>query len=180
MSPLRADAQRNYDAVVSAARAAFAANGTQTSLDDIAEQAGVGNATLYRHFPTRDSLIVETLRLPLAELAAVARELGASSDPAAALREWIAHLGAALADWEGLADAVAASLVDEGSALRLACQPLQLATFKLLTRAQDASGARRDLAAEELFDLALAIAWRGGSERYVDLVLNGLLWSSAT
>ena len=175
MAPLRADAQRNYDAVVAAAREAFSANGTQSSLDDIAEQAGVGNATLYRHFPTRDSLIVETLRLPLAELAAVARDLGASSDPAMALREWVAQLAAALAEWDGLADAVAASLHDEGSALRLACQPLQLATFKLLTRAQDASGARADVTAEELFELTLAVAWRGGSARYADLVLDGAL-----
>ena len=174
MTPLRADAQRNYDAVVSAAREAFAANGTQTSLDDIADQAGVGNATLYRHFPTRDSLIVETLRLPLAELAAVARELGESSEPGPALREWFGQLAAALADWDGLADAVAASLTDEASALRLACQPLQLATFKLLTRAQDAAGARADLTADELFELALAVAWRGGSARYVDLLLDGL------
>lgn len=175
MSPLRADAQRNYDAVVSAAREAFAANGTQTSLDDIAEQAGVGNATLYRHFPTRDSLIVETLRLPLAELAAVARELGASSEPGPALREWFGQLAAALADLDGLADAVAASLTDDASALRLACQPLQLATFKLLTRAQDAGAARADLDAAEVFDLALAVAWRGGSSRYVDLVLDGAI-----
>lgn len=175
MAPLRADAQRNYDAVVSAARETFAANGTQSSLDDIAEQAGVGNATLYRHFPTRDSLIVETLRLPLAELAAVARELGASSEPGAALREWVVQLAGALGDWDGLADAVATSLTDDGSALRLACQPMQLATFKLLTRAQDAAGARADVTAEELFDLALAIAWRGGSERYVDLVLDGVI-----
>lgn len=174
MSPLRADAQRNYDAVVAAARAAFTANGTQSSLDDIAEQAGVGNATLYRHFPTRDSLIVETLRLPLAELAAIARELGGSVDPREALREWVAQLAAALGEWDGLPDAVAASLTDESSALRLACQPLQLATFKLLTRAQDASGARADLDAAELFDLTLAVAWRGGSDRYVELVLDGL------
>ena len=174
MAPLRADAQRNFDAVVTAARDAFSANGTQSSLDDIAEQAGVGNATLYRHFPTRDSLIAETLRLPLAELAAVARELGDSTDPRAALREWVVQLAAALADWNGLADAVAASLTDEGSALRLACQPLQLATFKLLTRAQDASGARRDLTAEELFDLTLAVAWRGGTSRYADLLFDTL------
>lgn len=172
--PLRADAQRNYDSVVSSAREAFAAHGTQTSLDDIAERAGVGNATLYRHFPTRDSLIVETLRLPLAELAAVARELGASSKPGTALREWIAQLAAALGEWNGLADAVATSLTDDGSALRLACQPLQLATFKLLTRARDAGAARADLDSAELFDLALAVAWRGGSDRYSALLVEGL------
>lgn len=175
MSPLRADAQRNYDAVVTAAREAFAANGTQTSLDDIAERAGVGNATLYRHFPTRDSLIVETLRLALAELAAVARELGDSADPGAALREWVGQLAAALADWDGLADAVAASLTDDNSALRLACQPLQLATFKLLTRAQDSDSARPDVTAEELFELTLAIAWRGGTPRQVELMLEGAI-----
>jgi len=168
--PLRADAQRNYDAVIAAAREAFATRGTQASLDDIAEQAGVGNATLYRHFPTRDALIVETLRLPLAELAAIAREL----DPETGLREWFTEVVAQLSSWQGLPEAVAASLgVD--SPLRTACQPLQLATFRLLTTA----GSPAD--PDDVFALMLATAWSLGPQateeqlaRRVELVFTGL------
>ena len=81
---LRADAQRNYDAIVAAAGQAFAESGTQASLDDIAVRAGVGNATLYRHFPTRESLMVAALRVKLAELAELADRFEASSEPAEA------------------------------------------------------------------------------------------------
>jgi len=178
---LRADAQRNYDAVVEAARSAFATHGTAASLDDIAASAAVGNATLYRHFPTRDSLIVETLRFRFAELDAVARELGTHPDPAVALREWFVELASNLAVWPGLADAVAQSV--ESSPLRIACAPLQLRTQMLLLKAQDAGMARLDLTPHEVFALITALAWAaerfGDSdaelERRVDLVLSGVL-----
>ena len=176
--PLRADAQRNYDSVVAAARAAFEAKGTQASLDDIAEQAGVGNATLYRHFPNRDSLIVETLRLPLAELSAVARELGSSDDHGTALREWCFEVASTLTAFTGLADAVVQSLKDESSPLKIACQPLQLATLMLLMKAQDAGAARADLQADEVFSLITALAWASQTEidlrRRVEIVFAGL------
>jgi len=178
---LRADAQRNYDAVVEAARDAFTAHGTTASLDDIAAQAGVGNATLYRHFPTRDSLIVETLRFRFAELDAIARELGSHPEPAVALREWFVELAANLGLWRGLADAVAQSPAD--SPLRIACAPLQLRTQMLLLKAQDGGMARLDLTPNEVFALITALAWAlqnfGDTdvelERRVDLVLSGVL-----
>ena len=180
---LRADAQRNYDAVVDAARHAFASRGTAASLDDIAERAGVGNATLYRHFPTRDSLVVEALRFRLAELDAIARELGSHPEPAVALREWFLELADALRAWPGLPDTVAAALGDENSPLRIACQPLQLRTQMLLLKAQDVDAARLGLTPAEVFALMLALAWaaeRFGDtdadlERRVDVVLAGVL-----
>ena len=60
--PLRADAQRNYDKLVAAAREVFAERGAEGSLDEIAKRAGVGPGTLYRHFPTRDDLIDALMR----------------------------------------------------------------------------------------------------------------------
>ena len=59
MRPLRADARRNRDAILQAAREAFEADGVLTPLDAVATRAGVGNATLYRNFPTRDDLLAE-------------------------------------------------------------------------------------------------------------------------
>ena len=176
--PMRADAQRNYDAVVTAAREAFAARGTAASLDDIADQAGVGNATLYRHFPTRDSLVVEALRFPLAELGAIARELGEAEDAGVALRSWTTELATFLTRWHGLAETVALALRDEESPLTIACQPLQLSTFKLLTKAQDAGAARADLTAPEVFDLIAAVSWvaegADGVGRLIDILFAGI------
>jgi AcrR family transcriptional regulator len=178
VKPLRADAQRNYDAVVAAAREAFAARGTQASLDDIADHAGVGNATLYRHFPMRDSLVVEALRFPLAELSAIARELGESKDAGVAFRAWVTELATFLTHWHGLAETVALALRDEESPLTIACQPLQLSTFKLLTKAQDAGAARADLTAPEVFSLVAAVSWGAqgadGVGRLVDILFAGI------
>jgi AcrR family transcriptional regulator len=179
---LRADAQRNYDAIVAAAGRAFTESGTQASLDDIAVRAGVGNATLYRHFPTRESLLVAALRVKLAELAELADRFEASSEPAEALREWFFHLATHLRTWRGLPDSIAQALSDADSPLQTACQPLRESTDVLLARAQQAGGARPGLDPGEVFVIIAAISWaadvRGDSDadlrRVLDVVLTGL------
>lgn len=87
--PKRADARRNYDAVIEAARAAFARYGVDTSIDEIARSAGVGNATLYRHFPTRDELISAALAENMAAVHKRGTELAGAEEPLTALREWL-------------------------------------------------------------------------------------------
>lgn len=88
---LRADAQRNYDAIVAVARAAFAEHGVQASLDDIAKRAGVGPGTLYRHFPSRSRLHRAVLDDWIAEVETEGETLihRAESDPGGALDEWM-------------------------------------------------------------------------------------------
>jgi AcrR family transcriptional regulator len=71
LKPLRADARRNRDQLVATARAVFGELGTRAPLDEIARQARIGNATLYRHFPTRDDLMVAVYAEEVAELCAV-------------------------------------------------------------------------------------------------------------
>ena len=71
--PLRADARRNREAIVEAARQAFADHGEQAQMDDIARLAGVGVGTVYRHFPTKDALVGELIRLKFEDTAARAR-----------------------------------------------------------------------------------------------------------
>lgn len=87
---LRADAQRNYDAIVAVARTAFGERGSEASLDDIAKRAGVGPGTLYRHFPTRDHLyraVLEDWQDDVRADGERLREL-AAEDPERALAEW--------------------------------------------------------------------------------------------
>jgi AcrR family transcriptional regulator len=86
--PVRADARRNFDALISAARVAFAENGADASLEDIARRAGVGIGTLYRNFPTRQDLFEAVYVSEINELAAVASSV-ASRPPWEALTVWL-------------------------------------------------------------------------------------------
>jgi AcrR family transcriptional regulator len=87
--PLRADAVRNRELLISAAAAAFAAHGAEAPLEDIARQAGVGIGTLYRHFPTRDSLVEAVYRHEVDVLVASADDLLETLPPDQALEEWM-------------------------------------------------------------------------------------------
>ncbi|HWI73114.1 MAG TPA: helix-turn-helix domain-containing protein, partial [Baekduia sp.] len=86
---LRADARRNRDAIVAAARHAFAERGLQTSLDDIAKRAGVGSGTLYRHFPTRDDLVSAVFTERMAEHVAAVEQAQREKDPWEAFAEYV-------------------------------------------------------------------------------------------
>src|SRR5258708_30167146 len=167
--PLRADAQRNYDAIVLAALDVFAEQGTQGSLDDIATRAGVANATLYRRFPTREDLLVAALRHRLAELDEIARQLSASDNPGAALEEWFFHVATHLRTWQGLPDSIARALSDDRAPLSHACQPLLVWTEQLLARSTQTSFTRVDLDPQDVFTLVASLAWaadtRGDSQR---------------
>src|SRR3982751_811210 len=90
--PLRADARRNRDAILTAARETFEAEGVLTSLDGIALRAGVGNATLYRNFPTRDDLLAAVLQTNYDAALTEGRELASVLAPREALLEWLVLL----------------------------------------------------------------------------------------
>ena len=85
----RADAERNRERLLEAARAAFSEGGTLVSLEEIARRAGVGIGTLYRHFPARDALIAEVYRNEATKLCDAAYELAKARPPLDALREWL-------------------------------------------------------------------------------------------
>ena len=173
--PLRADAQRNYDTIVRVAAEAFAENGTQTSLDDVACRAGVGPGTLYRHFPTRDSLLTAALRGSLGELDALASELITADDAGAALDRWLFQLASHLRTYGGLPDSVAQALQDEKSPLCISCDPLRATTATLLTRAQETGAARQDAQASDVFALVASLAWAADRRRATDDDLKRML-----
>jgi AcrR family transcriptional regulator len=90
-APLRADAAGNRTRIIAAARVA-AADGGEVRLNAIARAAGVGQGTLYRHFPTRDALLAEVYREDVSTLVAAAPALLARHQPAAALARWLDRL----------------------------------------------------------------------------------------
>jgi AcrR family transcriptional regulator len=85
----RADAERNRERILEVAKEVFTREGAAASLDDIARRSGVGNATLYRHFPTRDALIEAVYRNEVEKLAAAEQRFAASMPPLEALRAWM-------------------------------------------------------------------------------------------
>jgi AcrR family transcriptional regulator len=159
--PMRADAMKNRDHLLDVAATAVAEQGVDVALRDIARRAGVGLATLLRHFPTREALLEALLHTGFAELTARAEHLAAAGDPAAALVAWVRECTAWTTEYRGVTVLMAAAIDDTGSALHASCVTLRAAGARLLTRAQDAGAARPDLDGTDLFALIAALAWLG-------------------
>ncbi len=102
----RADAQRNSDALLAAAEEEFVAHGVDVSVRAIAARAGVGTATLYRHFPLRSDLITAVFQREVDDCAAQAPKLTATHKPDEALAQWIRHYATFVVTKRGLAAAL--------------------------------------------------------------------------
>ena len=103
---VRADAQRNLDALIEAAKAVFAMSGVDAPVRDIAEKAGVGVGTVYRHFPQRADLVAAVFRREINACAGAAATLAATHPPREALDLWIERYVVFLATKRGLAAAL--------------------------------------------------------------------------
>jgi len=143
---VRADALRNRERLVEVAQSAFATNGIEASLEDIARQAGVGIGTLYRRFPTREDLIAAVLAeryLKLAEVALVLAE--EREDPDSALTEWLTLLIEHMALYRGLSIAVKEAMHDQTTALGRTCKEMIDGGVRLLEEGQRAGVFRPDV-----------------------------------
>ncbi|KDN21595.1 TetR/AcrR family transcriptional regulator [Amycolatopsis rifamycinica] len=164
--PLRADARRNRDAILAAARETFEAEGVFASLDAIALRAGVGNATLYRNFPTRDDLLSEVIEGFFAQALTEADELSRTLPPAAALVEWLVRVSWGLRIWHDLPVCLATAHDDDTSPLHSANAPLIERVGVLLDTAKAAGQVAGEITANEVFELVLALSW--GIDRFGD------------
>ncbi|WP_207933369.1 TetR/AcrR family transcriptional regulator [Actinomadura sp. GC306] len=166
--PMRADARRNYERLVATARTAFMEHGTDASLDDIAKRAGVGSGTLYRHFPTRDTLLHAVLHDRIEGLLAHADEL--LSEPAqdpggeargadAALGRWLRTYLAGAMTPRGTSTVIIQAMSAEwaGTGLGAAAAAIRDALGLLLERAQRAGSIRAEIDPGDLLRLANAI-----------------------
>jgi AcrR family transcriptional regulator len=178
--PLRADARRNYEALLAAADELFTTDGPEASLDKIARRAGVGNATLYRHFPDRRDLLVAVCVGDVKALCNLGDQLHADPDAGQAfsgwLRAYIDHVSAK----HGLAAAFATGRRDD-SELVAACQAAVAAIgTSLLRRAQDSGAVRTDVTLPDVVTLVNAIAMAteatagGEADRMLAIVLAGI------
>jgi len=157
--PLRADARRNRDAILLAAREIFEMEGVLASLDGIALRAGVGNATLYRNFPTREDLLAAVMETSIDMAQAEAEALAREHSPRAALAEWLVRLTWRLRIWHDLPYCVAAASGATDSSMNPAISRLVKQTEDLLRQAKEAGDAVDAVEATEVFELITALSW---------------------
>lgn len=171
--PRRADAQRNRGLLLAAAKDVFTERGVDAPLDDIARRAGVGNATMYRHFPTRSDLIVAVYADEVADLCARGEKLAADHGPRDALFSWLADFIAHVTSKKELALAIVDDRTEARSTLFGQWHAAMHATASaLLTRAQQAAEVRADLDVAELLGLANGIALGGAPPSRLDRLLT--------
>jgi AcrR family transcriptional regulator len=154
--PKRADARRNYEKVLVAAREAFAEGGEATSLEEIARRAGVGIGTLYRHFPNRQALLEAVYVGEVEQVCRSAAELE-SAEPWEAFNGWFEGLIGYLATKRALA-AELLNYMDHDAALFQVCRTsLFEAGEPLLKRAQDAGAVRTDVNIADVIQMVAGI-----------------------
>ena len=159
---MRADARKNYSQVLAVARDVVTEHGADASMRDIARRAGVGLATLLRHFPTREALFEALLRTNLDALTQKAAELETSSPPDDALVSWFREGVAFVGSYSGVVALMASAHADPDSALYATCAAVHSAGARLLLRAQAEGTARADMDADDLFALMSALGWLVG------------------
>jgi AcrR family transcriptional regulator len=176
----RADAARNRDTILAAALAALTESG-DASLNSIAKRAGVANATLYRHFPTRESLVLEVYRHEVRQLAEAADQLLVKESPGDALRDWVQRLAQYAMTKHGLADALRAATGSGTALFAETYDPIVAALERLLVAAEYAGTVRPGLdphnvilALAGLWEIDPATDWQARARRLYDLIFTGL------
>jgi AcrR family transcriptional regulator len=183
--PVRADARRNVDALLEAAKAVFAAAGVDAPVREIAERAGVGVGTVYRHFPRRSDLVAAVFRREVDACAAAAPALAAAHAPGEALARWLRRYTSFVATKRGLAAALHSGDPAFDALPAYFQQQLGPALASLLDAAAAAGEIRPDVAPRDLLravsNLCLPAgdaADAGHSRRMVDLLIDGLRYGA--
>jgi AcrR family transcriptional regulator len=181
---MRADARDNRERVLQAAKTVFAEYGAHASLNKIAQRAGVGAGTLYRHFPTLQALLVAIISNDVDALCAKGRDLLTHPSPDEALHTWLRAVAIHASAMSGL---VATQMVAEpaagtGTALAGCHEAIRATGAALLTRVQNQGAAPQEADILDLLKLVNAIAWasqqtpedEGLLDRLLALVSNSL------
>jgi AcrR family transcriptional regulator len=175
--PMRADARRNYEKLVAAARDVFTEDGSGASLEAVADRAGVGIGTLYRHFPTRQALLEAVYAGEVEAMARLADEL-AELPPWDALSEWFHRYLGFAATKRALMEALLEA-APESDVLLLCRTALRKAGTGLIDRAQQAGVVRPDTSFDDVGRMVSGIAVVTTSDpgqrvRMLEILLDGL------
>ncbi|MFI0153538.1 TetR/AcrR family transcriptional regulator [Streptomyces lydicus] len=155
--PVRADARRNRDRILSVARAAFASTTEAVPLDAIAREAGVGIGTLYRHFPTREALVEALYAAELDEVVSSAPALLAELPPEAALRAWMDRYAAFFEIKRGMSATLRAGWASGSIATPATRERITAAIAVILTSGVQAGSLRADVAPEDVTMMLLGV-----------------------
>jgi AcrR family transcriptional regulator len=182
--PKRADARRNYDKLIAAAREAFTEDGTAASLEDIARRAEVGIGTLYRHFPNRQALLEAVYVEEVEAMCRTAEELS-DLEPWDALAGWLRRFVGYAATKRALAEELLAYTGQDSEVFSTCRTAISAAGEPLLERAQQAGVARRDTTFTDVGRMVGGIAVIRGAEpeqieRILELALDGLRYRPET
>ena len=176
----RADAQRNRERILEVAKLAFTRSGANTSLDDIASQAGVGPGTLYRHFPTREELLQAVYRSEMEKLAAAERKFAQTMPPIEALRAWLLLFVDAIETKQLIAPALNTLLGDPKKVFAASYAQMQQAIHALVKRAIKSGDIRKDVEPMDLLRALVGVAyvpshpdWQQSARRLVDILIAG-------
>jgi AcrR family transcriptional regulator len=170
----RADAKRNREKILAAARAAFADAGAEVSMAEISRRAGVGMATLYRNFPGRRELL-EALFTDEVDAICEAAETVGGETPGALLMAWLDRLFAFFTSKQHIASELLEHTESGGGVLGESRARVIAAGRPLLAAAQRTGEVRDDLALEQILDMVKAIATTHGDPDYLKPILQAAL-----
>jgi AcrR family transcriptional regulator len=177
----RADAIRNRERVLEAAKIVFSAGGPDASLEAVARQAGVGIGTLYRHFPTREDLFEAVYRREVEQLSELAEQLKDDAAPTEALRRWLRSTVQFVATKKGMMAALAVVVSANSELAAYSSAHLTAAIDALLSRAVAAGEVRADVNADDLLRALVGMCymhdqpgWQDSVVRLLDVFVDGL------
>jgi AcrR family transcriptional regulator len=177
----RADAVRNRERVLEAAKAVFSVGGPESSLETVARTAGVGIGTLYRHFPTREALFEAVYRREVEQLAGLAEQLKSEAQPVEALRQWMRANVDFVATKKGMSAALALAAYKNPELFSYSFDRLTRAVGALLERAIAERQIRDDISPEDLLRALVGMCylhdqpgWQASVLRLLDVFIDGL------
>jgi len=177
----RADAVRNRERVLEAAKIVFNAGGPEASLEAVAKRAGVGIGTLYRHFPTREDLFEAVYRREVDQLSELAEQLKNAKDPVDALRRWLRSNVEFVATKKGMSAALALTFQSSSELAAFSLDRLTKAIGSLLDRAVAVGEMRGDVSPEDLLRALIGMCymhdqpgWQSSVLRMLDVFVDGL------
>jgi AcrR family transcriptional regulator len=176
----RADAQRNRERILEVAKREFTRSGANASLEDIAKKAAVGPGTLYRHFPSREELLVAVYQSEMEKLAAAERTLADSMPPVEALRAWLLLFVAAVETKQIIAPVLNTLVSDPKKVFEASYARIHEALRALVKRAIKSGDIRKDLDPIDLLRALVGVAnvatspgWQQSARRLVDILIAG-------
>src|SRR5258708_28790049 len=177
----RADAVRNRERVLEAARLVLSAGGRDASLEAVARRAGVGIGTLYRHFPTREALFEAVYRREVQQLSELAEQLKNEAAPVDALRRWLRSNVELVATKKGMIAALALAVQGSSELYAYSFDRLTKAIGTLLDRAVAAGEIRSDISPEDVLRALIGMCylhdqpgWQSTVLRLMDVFIDGM------